>query len=161
MDAAIGVGDGAWPGLASYRLRDETLLPIISPALAVATPVNEPADISRHLLLRVATRPDVWGRWFEAQGLDSEVMNLGPQFELTSHLIEAVSSGIGVGLVPSFLVQDELRSGAVQLAVERPIKTGLSYYLMLPSQSAPLPQLLTFKNWILSMAMDGETSVED
>src|SRR5260370_42336838 len=81
-----------------------------------------------------------WGRWFEAQGLDSEAMNLGPQFELTSHLIEAVSSGIGVGLVPSFLVQDELRSGAVQLAVERPLKTGLSYFLILPSQSAPLPQ---------------------
>ena len=161
MDAAISVGDGAWPGVASYRLRDETLLPIISPALAASTPVNEPADISRHLLLRVVARPDVWGRWFEAQGLDSEAMNLGPQFELTSHLIEAVSSGIGVGLVPSFLVQDELRSGAVQLAVERPIKTGLSYYLMLPSQSAPLPQLLTFKNWILSMAMDGETPVED
>jgi DNA-binding transcriptional LysR family regulator len=161
MDAAISVGDGAWPGLASYRLRDETLLPIISPALAVATPVNEPADMSRHLLLRVAARPDVWGRWFEAQGLDSEVMNLGPQFELTSHLIEAVSSGIGVGLVPSFLVQDELRSGAVQLAVERPLKTGLSYFLILPSQSAPLPQLLTFKNWILSMAMDSETPVED
>ena len=161
MDAAICVGDGAWPGVASYRLRDETLLPIISPALAVATPVNEPADISRHLLLRVATRPDVWGRWFEAQGLDSEVMNLGPQFELTSHLIEAVSSGIGVGLVPSILVQDELRSGAVQLAVECPLKTGLSYFLIHPSQSAPLPQLLTFKTWILSMAMDDETPVED
>jgi LysR family glycine cleavage system transcriptional activator len=160
MDAAICVGDGAWPGVASYRLRDETLLPIISPALAVATPVNEPADISRHLLLRVAARPDVWGRWFEAQELDAEAMNLGPQFELTSHLIEAVSSGIGVGLVPSFLVQDELRSGAVQLAVECPLKTGLSYFLILPSQSAPLPQLLTFKNWILSMAMDGETPVE-
>ncbi|MGF6905151.1 LysR substrate-binding domain-containing protein [Paraburkholderia sp. GAS348] len=163
MDAAIGVGVGvgAWPGLASYRLRDEMLLPIISPALAAATPVHKSADISRHLLLRVATRPDVWGRWFEAQGLDSEAMNLGPQFELTSHLIEAVSSGIGVGLVPGFLVQDELRSGAVRLAVERPLKTGLSYFLILPSQSAPLPQLLTFKNWILSMAMDGETPVED
>jgi DNA-binding transcriptional LysR family regulator len=111
--------------------------------------------------LRVAARPDVWGRWFEAQGLGSETMNLGPQFELTSHLIEAVSSGIGVGLVPSFLVQDELRSGAVQIAVERPLKTGLSYFLILPSQSAPLPQLLTFKNWILSMAMDGETPIKD
>jgi LysR family transcriptional regulator, glycine cleavage system transcriptional activator len=159
MDAAIGVGDGAWPGLDSFRLLDETLLPIISPALAAATPVDEPEDMSRHLLLRVAARPDVWGRWFEAQGLMSGSMNLGPQFELTSHLIEAVSSGIGVGLVPSFLVQDELRSGALQLAVERPLRTGLSYFLFLPSQSAPLPQLLTFKNWILSMATDGEATV--
>jgi hypothetical protein len=49
----------------------------------------------------------------------------------------------------------------VQVAIERPLKTGLSYFLLLPSQSAPLPQLLTFKHWILSMAMDGEASVED
>jgi DNA-binding transcriptional LysR family regulator len=80
---------------------------------------------------------------------------------LTSHLVEAVSSGIGVGLVPSFLVQNELRSGAVQLAIERPLKTGLSYFLCLPAQSAPLPQLLTFKDWILSMAMGGEAPVEE
>ncbi|MFP3558985.1 LysR substrate-binding domain-containing protein [Paraburkholderia sp. SIMBA_049] len=160
MDAAISVGDGAWPGLTSYRLMDETLLPIISPALAAAAPVHEAADLSRHLLLRVAARPDFWGQWFESQGLVSGAMNLGPQFELTSHLIEAVSSGIGVGLVPGFLVQNELRSGAVQLAIERPLKTGMSYFLCLPAQSSPLPQLLTFKDWILSMAIGGEAPVE-
>jgi DNA-binding transcriptional LysR family regulator len=151
MDAAIGVGDGYWPGMTSYRLLDETLLPIISPALAASLPVNEPAAMSQHLVLRVAARPDVWGQWFEAQGLDPETMNLGPQFELTSHLIEAVSSGIGVGLVPSFLVQVELSSGTLQLAIDRPLKTGLSYFLFLPSQPAPLPQVLTFKSWILSL----------
>lgn len=161
IDAAISVGDGAWPGLVSYRLLDETLLPIISPALAAAAPVREPADLSRHLLLHAAARPEVWGQWFEAQGLASEAMNPGPNFELTSHLIEAVSSGIGVGLVPSFFVRDELRRGALRLAIERPFKTGLGYFLCIPSQSAPLPQLLTFKNWILSMAAGVDVSVEE
>jgi len=42
MDAAIGVGDGKWPGLNSYRLRDETLLPIISPTVAATLPVSTP-----------------------------------------------------------------------------------------------------------------------
>jgi len=160
MDATISVGDGAWPGMTAFRLLDETLLPIISPALAAHAPVNEPADMSRHQLLRVASRPDIWARWCEAQGLVWESMDIGPQFELTSHLIEAVSSGIGVGLVPSFLVRDELRSGAVQLAIDRPLRTGSSYFLLLPSQPAPLPQLVVFKDWILSMAMEGE-SVND
>jgi DNA-binding transcriptional LysR family regulator len=158
MDAAISVCDGAWPGTTAYRLLDETLLPIISPALAAVTPIAEPADISRHQVLRVAARPDSWARWFEAQGLDCEAMNIGPQFELTSHLIEAVSSGIGVGLVPSFLARAELRSGAVQLAIDRPLRTGLGYHLILPSHSAPLPQLAIFKDWILSMAMAGEST---
>jgi DNA-binding transcriptional LysR family regulator len=154
MDAAIGVGDGNWPGLSSYKLRDETLLPIISPTVAVTLPVSTPADLSRHLLLRASGRPDVWARWFEAQGLDENAMNVGPQFELTSHLIEAVSSGIGVGLVPSFLVQDELRAGAVALAIDRPLTTGLSYYLFVRQHEPLLPQVAVFKDWILSMATD-------
>ena len=93
MDAVIGVGDGNWPGLVSYKLRDETLLPIISPAMATTMPIHAPTDISRHLLLRVSGRPDAWTRWFEEQGLSASTMNIGPQFELTSHLIEAVSPG--------------------------------------------------------------------
>jgi LysR family transcriptional regulator, glycine cleavage system transcriptional activator len=152
MDAAIGVGNGTWAGLVSYKLRDETLLPIISPAVAKEFPLLKPADISQHLLLRAAARPDVWGQWFEEQELDIGLMNVGPQFELTSHLIEAVSSGIGVGLVPSFLVEAELRTGAVALAIDRPLTTGLGYFLFVPAQDQPLPQLSSFKDWILSMA---------
>jgi DNA-binding transcriptional LysR family regulator len=75
MDAAIRVCNGVWPGMTSYRLLDETLLPIISLALAAMAPIREPADISRHQVLRVAARPDIWARWFEAQGLDCEVMH--------------------------------------------------------------------------------------
>ena len=75
MDAAIRVCNGVWPGMTSYRLLDETLLPIISPALAAMAPIREPADISRHQVLRVAARPDIWARWFEPQGLDCEVMH--------------------------------------------------------------------------------------
>jgi DNA-binding transcriptional LysR family regulator len=76
------------------------------------------------------------------------MMYVGPQFELTSHLIEAVSSGIGVGLVPSFLVQDELRAGAVALAIDRPLTTGLSYFLFVPQHESPLPQVAVFKDWM-------------
>jgi DNA-binding transcriptional LysR family regulator len=38
-------------------------------------------------------------------------MRLGPSFELTSHLIQAVRAGIGIGLVPRILVEEELASG--------------------------------------------------
>lgn len=152
IDAAIGVGDGTWPGLVSYKLCDETLLPIISPSLARTHPIREPRDLTRHLLLRVAARSDSWIRWFEDQQIDERSMNVGPQFELTSHLIEAVSSGIGIGLVPSFLVEDELAAGAVVLAIDRPLRTGMSYYLFLPAGDQPLPQSVAFRDWILSCA---------
>ena len=75
-------------------------------------------------------------------------------FQTPPHLIEAVSSGIGVGHVPSFLVQDELRAGTVALAIDRPLTTGLSYYLFVRQPDPLLPQVAVFKDWILSMATD-------
>jgi DNA-binding transcriptional LysR family regulator len=45
-------------------------------------------------------------------------MRPGPVFELTSHLLQAVMADIGVGLVATFLVEEELRSGQLQIACD-------------------------------------------
>lgn len=149
VDAVIGVGDGTWPGLVAHHLIDETVLPVISPALARAHPLNKPGDITQHLLLHVAARPDVWRRWFAAQGLALASMRMGPHFELTSHLIQAVASGIGIGLLPSLLVEEELRSGVLELAFDLPLKTGASYYLFVSQDKLGLPPIEAFTRWLM------------
>ena len=155
IDAVIGVGEGpaelVWPGLLAHHLLDETVLPVISPALAQAEPLRTPADLQKHLLLQVTARVDVWHRWFVSQGMTLDGMHLGPQFELTSHLIQAVASGIGVGLVPSFLVEEELRAGVLQLAFDRPLTTGASYYLFVPPAKHKLPPIAAFSQWLLQV----------
>lgn len=152
MDAVIGVGDGTWPGLVSHLLVDEVLLPVISPTLAKRQKLRAVGDIAPLLLLQVAARADAWRQWFIAQGLSPTNMRLGPQFEMTSHLIQAVSSGIGVGLVPSLLVQDELLNGSLQLALDLPLVTGFGYYLFVPPDKLTLPPIVSFKDWILGCA---------
>lgn len=149
MDAVITVGDGTWPGLVAHHLLDETVLPVISPALARQHPLHEPADLAQHLLLQVAARPDTWQRWFITQGLPLQRMRLGPQFELTLHLIQVVASGIGVGLVPEFLVEEELRSGVLQRAIGRPMDTGAGYDLFVPPDNLSLPPIAAFVQWLM------------
>lgn len=149
MDAAIGVGDGVWPGLVSHHLIDEVVVPVISPALRKARRMRSPAEISQHLLLLVAARPHVWKDWFTAHGLPVSKMRLGPQFELTSHLIQAVASGLGVGLLPSFLVEDELRNGVLETAFDLPLKTSAAYYLFIPPEKLSLRPVITFRDWLL------------
>lgn len=152
IDAVIGVGEGepdsVWPGLVAHHLIDETVLPVISPELADQHRLRKPADIAQHLLLQVAARPDVWHRWFIANGLPVHAMRLGPQFELTSHLIQAVASGIGVGLVPGFLVKEELQSGVLQSAFDLPLETGAAYYLFVPPDKLKLPPIAAFARWL-------------
>lgn len=148
MDAAIGVGDGSWPGLVSHRLMDEMLLPVISPALRREHALQSPADLAAHLLLVVATRSSAWYRWFEQLGLPTQQLHMGPQFELTSHLIQAVASGMGVGLLPHFLVQDELDNGTLEVAFDVPLASGYTYYLFVRPEQLLLPSVATFSDWL-------------
>jgi DNA-binding transcriptional LysR family regulator len=152
MDAAIGVGDGHWPGLVAHHLLDEQMIPVISPALAKKRPFATPSDGLAHTLLQVAGRPDAWSQWFSTHGLPTKNLRLGPQFEVTSHLIQAAVAGVGIGLVPSCLAEDELRSGALIMPFDAPLDTGLAYYLFVPPHRSLPPSLAALKDWLLGMA---------
>lgn len=151
MNAAIGVGDGNWPGLVSYHLLDEHMIPVISPKLAHKHPLKKPSDALQHVLLPVAVRPAVWNRWFSTYDLPTKNLRLGPQFELTSHLIQAAVAGMGIALVPDFLVEEELRDGTLQALSDAPLTTGWSYYLFVPPHETLSPSLAAFKDWLLEV----------
>jgi DNA-binding transcriptional LysR family regulator len=62
-----------------------------------------------------------------------------------------VAAGLGVGLVLSCLVEDELRDGLLKLAIDSPLQTGLGYYLFIPPLKASLPHISSFKSWLMEM----------
>lgn len=150
VDAAIGVGDGNWPGLVSYRLLDEELVLVTSPASQKQFPIKSISDVTQHLLLQVSARSDAWSQWFSEYGVPLNAMRPGPQFELTSHLIQAAIAGIGIGLVPRFLVEEEINSGALVIPVDAPLVTGLGYYLFVPPHKTLPPSLTSLKEWLLA-----------
>lgn len=152
MDAAINVGDGQWPGVTSHFLLEDVLVPVMSPALAHARPVRVAADVLAHKLLQVTARHDAWQRWSAAHGCAGQPLQLGPKFEVTAHLIQSVMAGIGVGLVPTALIEDELRSGALVMPLDAPLATGLAYYLIEPLQRVAAPALTILKSWLLAGA---------
>jgi DNA-binding transcriptional LysR family regulator len=149
IDAAITVGKaGDWPGLTAHRLHHEFLVAVASPGATDGGPMPEPAWAMKQTLLTVASNPQAWSEWFAHHGLDHRQMRMGPSFELTSHLIQAVSAGMGIGLVPRFLVEDELaRQDLAALGDTIPSQRG--YYLVHPARNASLPSLAAFREWLL------------
>jgi DNA-binding transcriptional LysR family regulator len=75
-------------------------------------------------------------------------MRIGPSFEMTSHLIQAVRANIGVGLVPRILVEEELLKGEL-LQLGEPITSRRSYYLVYPPRNETLPSLKAFRDWLV------------
>jgi hypothetical protein len=78
-------------------------------------------------------------------------MRVGPSFELTSHLIQAVRAGIGIGLVPKVLVEDELTRHEL-VPIGDAITSRRSYYLVYPPENETLPSLAAFREWLLKRA---------
>jgi LysR family glycine cleavage system transcriptional activator len=152
LDLAIRVGDGRWTGVLVDKLFDERLIPVISPKLRQQAPrLRSKKDMSRYMLLHVATRPDAWRQWFALQGVDPHGMRLGPSFELTAHVTQAVAAGMGVALLPEVLIRDELRSGSLVAALDAPLYSGMSYYLTCSAERSALPAVSALRIWIKSL----------
>lgn len=181
IDAAIMVGRGDWPGLQAHRLHHEFMVAIAAPPRPAAasrassassassasgpgsftrpdstsrplSPVSRPpAWAASQILLTVASNPQAWAEWFSHYRLDHRQMRVGPSFELTAHLIQAVSAGIGIGLVPRALVEDELARGELA-CIGQPIASQRSYYLVYPPGNEGLPSLAAFRSWLLQAA---------
>ena len=149
LDAAIHFGDAVWPGAIMHRLMGETIIPVASPALIARLGIVSPEDVLKAPLLRQATRPRAWGEWFAAQGLDPERALNGPSFEQFAMVAQAAVAGLGLAIVPRFLVEDELKSGALTIPIEQPIESKQAYWLVYPEQKKDRPALKAFREWLL------------
>ncbi len=141
FDAAIYAGQASWPGTESLFLMRENLVPVSSPALG-------PVDWRKHTLLQQSTRPYAWRDWFASCGLRVDGDMSGPRLELFSMAAEAAIHGLGVALLPRFLVEDELRRGVLVEVASHAYLNERSYYLVYPEGKAENAALTAFRDWL-------------
>jgi LysR family glycine cleavage system transcriptional activator len=147
LDAAIYAGEGSWPGTRGELLLPERLVVVGSPRLVGSGEGISPADIAGLPLIQLTTRPHAWRKWFNVHGLQVSNDMAGPRLDLYAMTAKAAMCGIGVALVPRFLVEDDLSRGhLVQLMA--PITGDRAYYIVYPAEKAVSPALTAFKAWI-------------
>jgi LysR family glycine cleavage system transcriptional activator len=152
LDAAIHFGDPVWPGAQMHRLMGETIVPVASPALLEREAIGEPADVLRVPLLHQSTRPRAWAEWLEAQGVDPRRSIMGPVFEQFVMVAQAAVAGLGMAIVPRFLVEEELRSGQLAVAFDRPVESRQAYWLVYPEEKRDRAPVRAFRDWLLEAA---------
>jgi LysR family glycine cleavage system transcriptional activator len=164
VDVAIRYGAGRYPGLEVRRLMSETVLPVISPDLQATNPLNEPADLTRHILLHDGSPdpddscPD-WAMWLAARGLKGVDGARGPRFNQSSLVIEAAVNGRGVALAKRTLAQDDLEAGRLIAPLQIATAVDFAYYLVHPKAKGRLPQVKAFVNWITAEAEEHEAAM--
>lgn len=149
VDIAIRHGLGAYPGLLSDHLMAPVLLPVAAPSvLETGPPIDEPADCLAYPLLQDSDRAD-WRLWLKAVGApDDPRAERGPSFDDDFLLIRAAVAGQGLALVRDVYAADEIASGRLALALDRPWPTDFAYYAVTQPDGDKRQVVRTFIDWL-------------
>ena len=154
FDAAIHFGLPHWAGALCERLMGEEVVAVASPAYQQQHKLLTPEALLHATLLQQTTRPSLWAQWFEQLGLGAQVALRGPRFEQFAMMAQAAAAGLGVALVPRFLVADELAAGALRVLFPHSLASDEAYYLVVPEARAANPWVRAFRDWVIAEAQN-------
>lgn len=152
-DVDIGVrhGLGRWPGVRAWRLADEVLVPVASPALLARKPVACVEDLASHVLLHDGLRRD-WPIWISTLGFGGLDPGRGPSFSDDGLLIQAAIDGQGIALARGVMLDRDIAEGRLVQVLDVELPSDFAYYIIVPDRKVDLPKVALFRDWLLEEA---------
>ncbi|MES2146200.1 MAG: LysR family transcriptional regulator [Pseudomonadota bacterium] len=155
FDAAIHYGRHDWPGTHALKLMDEDVLAVASPAL-VPRALEHAAAVLDHPLLQLDSRTGDWGRWLAHHGL-ADRRPPAMLFDQFATMTQAALHGLGLAVLPLFLIRRELDEGRLVPVFGDHIRSEASYALVWPADRAERAPLTSFRNWLAAEVASGGT----
>ena len=152
FDLAIHFGQPTWANASSTFLCHETVLPVASPPLSTNIGEGAFGDIP---LLHLTTRPKLWSDWSQRHGISLPQAYQGLRFDQFSMLISAAAAGLGFALLPTYLIESELRSGALMPLADLPMQTENAYFIVRPENKRTQVAARDFEVWLLEEVGSG------
>jgi LysR family transcriptional regulator, glycine cleavage system transcriptional activator len=159
IDIGVRYGRGMWPGLIAEKLMDEEVYPVCSPAwLKKNGKVERPDDLAGKPLihdLSVDARLGFtsWTGWLERAGAKKVDAARGMQINNSAAVLQAAIDGHGVALARSVMARDDIAAGRLTRLLPAMKQTAeLAYFIVYRSESASLPKLVAFREWLIREA---------
>ena len=146
FDAAIHYGRQDWPGSDSLKLMDEVVIAVASPAF-LAQPLDRAEGILAHPLLQLESRTGDWGRWLAHHGLPGQ-RPPGMLFDQFATLTQGALHGLGIALIPLFLIEADLAAGRLTPVFGGAVPALGHYSLVWPKDRAMRAPLMSFRDWL-------------
>lgn len=150
FDAAIHYGKQDWPGVTYLKLMDEEVLAVAAPGFPTLTKAT---DLLAHTLLQLESRSGDWGRWLAHHGHPG-LRPPGMLFDQFATLTQGAIHGMGVALIPTFLIERELAEGRLVPIFGPPVPALGSYYLVWPSTLPERAPLRSLRLWLQAETAD-------
>lgn len=152
-DGEFRGSDGPPPGFVCDYLFGRRLLLLASPQLLVQRGIRGPDDLAEAPRLVHFQAPQAWNEFAAAAGLTLSSNAPTTRYEFYSTLISGAAAGLGLALVPSVLVEDELARGTLVNALALDFTYRVGYYFMLPEHKQHDPALAELRGWVNAQAM--------
>lgn len=160
IDLAIRFGTGRVAHACADRLFDTVIAPVCSPRLlADGARLEQPSDLLRHTLYYVDWKTDGmvwpnWRMWMAAAGIADFDDRRCVGFADSSHVVQAVIDGGGIGLADLDMIANDLAQGRLQRLFDTvvPVAPDYAYHLVYPQRSREDPRILAFRSWLLEQA---------
>jgi len=155
VDIGVRYGAGTWPGLVAEKLMDEEIFPVCSPVLRRR--LRRPSDLAgvkliHDLSVDVRTGFATWSSWLDKAGATVDTRR-GLRINNSASVLQAAIDGQGVALARSPMVRDDLAAGRlVRLFPEIELASVLAYFIVYRAESAALPRIGAFRDWLLAEA---------
>lgn len=145
-DALLYCGRGITPDrVTEYLLAINEIGPVCSPILAKG--VNAITDLQASALLGTRSYQGAWAVWAQICDVNAERLNVTRNFDQFIYMIQAAVAGLGIGIVPSLLVQDELADGRLAAPLGF-VDGGDRVSLWVHKNNAENPQLPLLATWL-------------
>ncbi|MBT9384378.1 LysR family transcriptional regulator [Pseudooceanicola sp. CBS1P-1] len=145
-DIAIHYGQPIWPGAQCTYLCSEIVVPVAGGALRGRA--MDAARLAEAPKLHLSARPTLWPDWFARLGQPLPEGRAGHWVDQFSLAIEAVKGGMGYALLPLYLIEGEIASGALEVVMDVPHSTDMAYYLAIPEGRED--KVAGFRDWLIS-----------
>ncbi|WP_226627606.1 LysR family transcriptional regulator [Alloyangia pacifica] len=145
-DLALHFGQPLWPGGQCTYLCSEIVVPVAGGALR-AQRATRAEDLRALPKLHVTSRATMWDEWFASQGLEAPESQGGHWFDEFALSIEAVKAGLGLALLPRYLIEAELERGELAIVLDAAQSTKQAWYIVTPEGRGD--KAAAFLDWLL------------
>lgn len=163
-DLAIRAALQPFANMQSVPFMTETIVPICHPDLLDAGALKTPKGLDHQTLISYDTEPVSWQQWRGGVGVHNNWSDLMQhstlQFEQMYFALQAAIEGLGVVLVPLFLVADDILAGRLCAPFGLTGSRPRMYYANFPSNLMTMSSIENFCDWLLKEGKDTEQSIE-
>jgi DNA-binding transcriptional LysR family regulator len=153
IDCAIRHGRGAWKGLVSTLLFEETLMPIAAASVADRVRANPRSSWQGIPLIRARSRFMDWSKWQKADRTFPKRPAKWLTVETRAQALDAALAGAGIALMDMAYIAPHVDAGRALTLAERPLQLPTGYYFVHAANARNIHLLMLFRDWVVGAAL--------